>query len=190
VGRTAAHGGRPVLLGWGSAPESVISDPHKKGVPSSYLAGTAWRLLGTYNPQDAQRVFRFGQALSRRFTTVPVPALKPGQLESLLDARYPDLSDDVKASILGLYSAHIASVETLLGPAVFLRMAVYLEKTDPPERFGELVAEAYVLSLGKYLSSFDDDAFESLGRRAIEDEDAALTNDQWAWVAQQREILG
>jgi len=190
VGRTAAHGGHPVLLGWSSEPESAVSDVYNTGAPSGFFAGTTWRLLGTYNPQDAQRVFRFGQALSRRFTTVPVPALNPGQLESLLEARHAELPDDVKAAVHGLYSAHFARMETLLGPAVFLRMAAYLKKSDPFENSGELVAEAYVLSLGKYLSSFDDGAFEDLGRRVVEDEDTALTDAQWEWVVEQREILG
>lgn len=190
VGRTAAHGGHPVMLGWSREAESAATDPYGVGEPTTFEAGTSWRLLGTYNPQDAQRVFRFGQALSRRFTTVPVPALSPGEFESLLDSRCRDLGDDAKASIVGLYSAHYASVETVLGPAVFLRIGTYLQDADPPESTDELVAEAYVLSLGKYLSSFDDHVFERLGRRVIEDEDAALSEAQWAWVAQQREILG
>lgn len=190
IGRTAAHGGHPVVLGWSRETASAATDPFGVGEPTTFEAGTSWRLLGTYNPQDAQRVFRFGQALSRRFTTVPVPALSPGEFESLLDSRCRDLDDDAKASIVGLYSAHHASIETVLGPAVFLRMGAYLQNSDPPGSTDELVAEAYVLSLGKYLSSFDDHVFESLGRRVLEDEDAALSEPQWAWVAQQREILG
>lgn len=189
VGRTAAHGGHPVTLGWSDEATSAAIDPSSLGEPTVFVAGTSWRLLGTYNPQDAQRVFRFGQALSRRFTTVPVPALSPGEFESLLDARCPDLGDDAKTSIVGLYSAHYASAETVLGPAVFLRAGAYLTKADPSENAGELVAEAYVLSLGKYLSSFDDLVFDGLGRRVVEDEDAALSEAQWAWVVQQREIL-
>ena len=190
VGRTAAHDGHPVVLGWSGETASAAADPCGVGEPTAFVAGTSWRLLGTYNPQDAQRVFRFGQALSRRFTTVPVPALSPGEFEALLNSRCPALGDDAKASIVGLYSAHYGSVETVLGPAVFLRAGAYLDDTDQPEGIGELVAEAYVLSLGKYLSSFDDHVFESLGRRVVEDEDAALDEAQWAWVAQQREVLG
>ena len=190
VGRTASHGGHPVMLGWGHEAASAATDPSGAGQSINFVAGTSWRLLGTYNPQDAQRVFRFGQALSRRFTTVPVPALSPGEFESLLNSRCPGLGDDAKASIVGLYSAHYASVETVLGPAVFLRAGAYLDQAEHPESTEELVAEAYVLSLGKYLTSFDDHVFESLGRRVVEDEDAALSETQWTWVAQQREILG
>ncbi len=190
VGRTAAHDGHPVMLGWSHEAASAATDPSGVGQPTTFVAGTNWRLLGTYNPQDAQRVFRFGQALSRRFTTVPVPALSPGEFESLLNSRCPAMDDDAKASIVGLYSAHYASVETVLGPAVFLRAGAYLDHAEQPESTEELVAEAYVLSLGKYLSSFDDHVFESLGRRVVEDEDAALSETQWTWVAQQREILG
>lgn len=189
VGRTASHGGHPVTLGWGSDAASTATDPSGAGQPTAFVAGTCWRLLGTYNPQDAQRVFRFGQALSRRFTTVPVPALSPGEFESLLNSRCPQLGDDAKASIVGLYSAHYASTETILGPAVFLRAGVYLENSDPLEITDELTAEAYVLSLGKYLSSFDDHVFEELGHRVLEDENAALSETQWAWVALQRTIL-
>lgn len=190
IGRTAAHGGHPIMLGWVAEAASAATDPSGVGEPTAFVAGTSWRLLGTYNPQDAQRVFRFGQALSRRFTTVPVPALSPGEFESLLHSRCPALGDDAKASIVGLYSAHYANAETVLGPAVFLRTGAYLTNSDPAESTGELVAEAYVLSLGKYLSSFDDPVFDGLGRRVLEDEDAALSEAQWDWVAQQREILG
>ncbi|MDE0321624.1 MAG: AAA family ATPase [Acidimicrobiaceae bacterium] len=190
VGRTAAHGGHPVILGWSAEAASAATDPLDVGESTDFVAGTSWRLLGTYNPQDAQRVFRFGQALSRRFTTVPVPALSPGEFESLLNSRCPELGDDAKAAIIGLYSAHYARTETALGPAVFLRAGAYLTNTDPAESADELVAEAYVLSLGKYLSSFDDLVFDDLGRRVVEDEDAALSEAQWAWVAEQRDILG
>jgi len=189
VGRTAAHDGHAVLLGWSDDAASTAMDPGGAGHPTAFVAGTSWRLLGTYNPQDAQRVFRFGQALSRRFTTVPVPALSPGEFESLLETRCPELSDEAKASIVGLYSAHYASAETVLGPAVFLRAGAYLTNMEPQESTDELTAEAYVLSLGKYLSSFDDLVFEDLGRRVLEDEDAALGAAQWAWVALQRRIL-
>lgn len=190
VGRTAARGGHPIMLGWGHEAASTATDPSDVGEPTHFVAGTSWRLLGTYNPQDAQRVFRFGQALSRRFATVPVPALTPGEFESLLNARCPTLSDDAKASIISLYASHYSSVETLLGPAVFLRAGSYLTDSNASGSTDELIAEAYVLSLGKYLSSYDDHVFESLGRRVAEYEDSALSAAQWAWVARQREILG
>lgn len=189
IGRTAAHGGHPIMLGWSREATSAATDPSGVGEPTTFVAGTNWRLLGTYNPQDAQRVFRFGQALSRRFTTVPVPALSPGEFESLLVSRFPGLGDDAKASIVGLYSAHHVSAETVLGPAVFLRMGSYLKNADPTQSTEELIAEAYVLSLGKYISSFDDSDFDNLGRRVL-DEDAGLSKAQWDWVEEQREILG
>jgi MoxR-like ATPase len=70
-----------VYLGWsaGAASESTGTDrldADSVGTdPILYLAGKDWRILGTYNAVDAQRVFRFGQALGRRFARVPVPAM-------------------------------------------------------------------------------------------------------------------
>jgi MoxR-like ATPase len=183
IGRTTAHGGEPIVLGWGTDGDC---EANADVAPTVLKAGKNWRLLGTYNPQDAQRVFRFGQALSRRFVTVPVPPLEVGQFEALLAARYPALSDDARAAITRLYSAHRSSEKTVLGPAVFLRLAEYF---DPAEPFsGQLLSEAYVLSLGKYLSSYDDGTFGELRERIVQDEEA-MGDPEWEWVEQQRQIL-
>jgi hypothetical protein len=77
IARTRPTGGQPIHLGWADSPESRVSTEDGPEGAIRYLAGKDWRLLGTYNPQDAQRVFRFGQALSRRFVLVPIPALLP-----------------------------------------------------------------------------------------------------------------
>ncbi len=189
VGRTKPHQGKPIHLGWAESPASVADEPDPDtGEPTRFLAGRSWRILGTYNPQDAQRVFRMGQALSRRFVVVPVPALMPGQFESLLNDSYPDMPDDAKAAIGGLYSADHSSPETLLGPAVFLRVGLYLAgvtESDIPEH----LAEAYVANVGKFISAFDDATFDVLGTRVVEDEQA-LTMEHWAWIANQRLTLG
>lgn len=187
VGRTKPHGGEPIRLGWADGHGSIADELDPVGEPTRYLAGRDWRLLGTYNPQDAQRVFRMGQALSRRFVVVPVPALQPGQFESLLDDTYPGLSDDAKVAISALYSAHHSSAETLLGPAVFLRLGKYLVGVadDVPEH----LAEAYVVNVGKFLSAFDDVTFEALGTRIVDDEQA-MTREQWEWTVSQRLTLG
>ncbi|MER6626060.1 AAA family ATPase, partial [Streptomyces sp. NPDC000931] len=66
VGHDSAHNGHPITLDWTDDAVSSVKD-------GAYRAGTAWRLFGTYNPADAQRVFRLGTALSRRFVVIPVP---------------------------------------------------------------------------------------------------------------------
>jgi MoxR-like ATPase len=256
VGTTLAHQGRPISIGWGDQRVSVVED---QGPVDRYLAGTDFRLLGTYNPQDAQRVFRFGQALSRRFVVIPVPAVKPGQFTQILEGKYPALPDDAVDRLTGLYSAHQTDDVTALGPAVFLRMARYLtaglpaaDAVDPEDAPGEghpagapdsapaadedysgadepatgaaaadaegsaapkgdddaaeegggasaapeatplldeLVAEAYVTGVGRYLASFEDRVFQALGERIVNDE-AALPPGQWTWVNSQRNVLG
>jgi len=184
IGRTSAHGGNPVEIDWADTPECQSSPATD---PTSFLAGRDWRLLGTYNPQDAQRVFRFGQALSRRFVTVPIPALEVGHFAEILAERNADLTDEAVAAIAGLYSAHRSSQATLLGPAVFLRLPKYVKKGGAS--LGELLSEAYVLSLGKYLSGYEDQVFEKLGQRVVGDEEAMSFSD-WEWVQTQRLILG
>ena len=62
----------PVYLEWTDQPESRVR-PVATPPSLEYAAGSEWRVLGTYNAVDAQRVFRMGQALSRRFKHVPVP---------------------------------------------------------------------------------------------------------------------
>ena len=189
VGRSNPHGGNPIHIGWVDSPASwATATDTATGEPTRFLAGRDWRLLGTYNPQDAQRVFRMGQALSRRFVVVPIPALSPGQFESLLSDIYPELSDDARTSIVALYSAHHGEPETLLGPAIFLRLADYLDgvsQDDIPEQ----LAEAYIANVGKFISAFDDVVFEALGTRVVEDEQA-MTREQWEWTAVQRQTLG
>ncbi|HSX65922.1 AAA family ATPase [Nocardioides sp.] len=211
IGRSAAHDGKPIKIGWASDRPSTVEDDADG---TDYKAGRDWRLLGTYNPQDAQRVFRFGQALSRRFVIVPIPAVRPGQFSQLLEDAYPNLSADAMAAIGGLYSAHLADEVTALGPALFLGMARYVltelgpaagaddqaqaesngddEQEAPAEEgsilLGELLAEAYVMGAGRYLAGFDDRVFEALGERIVNDE-TALTTGQWSWVKTQRDVL-
>ncbi|MGN9803454.1 AAA family ATPase [Micromonospora sp. L32] len=209
VGRSAAHNGSPQHVGWGNERRSKVDD---NGHVRRYLAGTDFRLLGTYNPQDAQRVFRFGQALSRRFVVIPVPAIQPGQFTQLLEKSFPDLGGDAVIAIAGLYSAHLADDSTALGPAVFLRMAKYLlsgrpkvtdgataptapadfegegPNADETPLLAELLAEAYVTGIGRYLAGFDDRVFDALGERIVNDENA-LPQGQWTWVSSQRHVL-
>lgn len=262
IGTTLAHGGKPISIGWGDARASLVDN---QGAADKYLAGTNFRLLGTYNPQDAQRVFRFGQALSRRFIVIPVPAVRPGQFTQILEGRYPDLPDYAVDALTGLYRAHSADEVTALGPAVFLRMAKYVSAglpaqtgagdgrdevaaehapgahygvtgpeegqvahggdapgavdeipnagatsasidsdegsgdqadgaySDPavPEAsrlLDELLAEAYVTGVGRYLAGFEDRVFQALGERVV-NEEAVLPQGQWTWVSSQRNVL-
>lgn len=213
VGRSETHGGKSVHIGWTDDRQSSVESEEDK---QRYLAGKDFRLFGTYNPQDAQRVFRFGQALSRRFVVVPVPAIRPGQFTQLLEESFPTLAADAVAAISGLYSAHLSEDSTSLGPAVFLRMATYLLAGMPPNAPGEaaasgdtggddgsdaeepeaeetpllpeLLAEAYVMGVGRYLAGFDDRVFGALAQRVVEDE-AALPQGQWTWVNSQRNVL-
>ena len=188
VGYTEPHTGVPITLGWADTDACLVDNPSQTGEPTRFLAGKDWRLIGTYNPQDAQRVFRFGLALSRRFAVVPIPALAPGQFEKLLESTTPDLSDDMMAAITGLYSAHHSRPETILGPAVFLRMANYVCQANSDDDLKEIIAEAYIINVGKYLASYDDRTFADLGFRVMHEETVS-SSEQWTWIESQRTRL-
>ena len=187
VGRTEPLGGVPVTLGWTPSKRCLVEDPAKTGDPTRFLAGQDWRLIGTYNPQDAQRVFRFGSALSRRFAVVPIPAITPGQFEELLSKRHSGISSEAAEALAGLYSQHHDASETLLGPAVFLRMADYVAGSADNSKLEDDVAEAYVINVGKYLATYDDQTFDELGKRVRDA--TSLTSVQWGWIESQRNLL-
>lgn len=193
-----------VTLDWsddvGSSADTAGLRPGTTTGDVIYRAGRSWRLLGTYNAQDAQRVFRFGQALGRRFQQVPIPAMTPVELEEVLDdlsaviALPPDTDDRISA----LYRAHYeADVETRLGPAQFLKMRTYVgqgvshlrrEDADDAwvdvsdELIDELVAEAYLVNVGERLARLDSALLEAVRGRAVED--LALSSAQWEWLQQ------
>lgn len=181
VGRDAAHGGEPITIDWGNQPDSEVKD----GI---YTAGTAWRLFGTYNPADAQRVFHLGLALSRRFVVIPIPALDPDSFETLLATKYEDLEQEVSDAVAGLYSAHHADIHTQLGPAIFLRIVDYILGDPGDATQDELLAEAYVMNLGKHIAAYDDAVLDALGQR-ITDE-GAIDEDEWTWIKSHRHTLG
>lgn len=181
VGRDAAHDGEPITIDWGTDPESVVKD----GI---YTAGTAWRLFGTYNPADAQRVFRMGLALSRRFVVIPIPALDPDSFETLLATKYEDLEQEAGDAVAGLYSAHYADAHTQLGPAVFLRIVDYILGDPADATQEELLAEAYVMNLGKHIAAYDDAVLDALGQRILDE--GAIDEDEWAWIKSHRHTLG
>ena len=52
----------------------------------------------------------------------------------------------------------------------------------------ELLAEAYVMGVGRYLAGFDDRTFDALRERIVTDENG-LPEGQWTWVTSQRNVL-
>ncbi len=194
VGRTKPHDGERIELGWTELLTNRIEISEQTEKPVKYLVGRSWRMLGTYNPQDALRVFRFGQALSRRFVVVPIPAITPGQFDNLLKRQHPNLAEEVHDAIYRLYSAHYEHQETVLGPAVFLKMGRYYGIQDqqslvPEEKQqAETVVESYVINVGKYLALYGDDVLNSLGDRIIGQE-SIIDADQWQWVIEQIDVL-
>ena len=199
IGRLdASAAAPPVSLGWADDATCVVDPPDgvASGGDSSvsrirYLAGRDWRFLGTYNPQDAQRVFSFGVALGRRFRTVPIPLLDPAQFEQLLETRYSSLEPDVHSRVSGLYAAHLGADRTRLGPALFLEIARYIEvaltgASDADS--DELAAEGYAVTAGRYLASYRLEELTELGNRVVDDSQA-LSREQWDWTATQIALL-
>ena len=229
-----------VKLGWSNQSQSLIEDEAAlSGAPTGdvkeirYLAGTGWRLLGTYNAVDAQRVFRFGHALGRRFLRVPIPAPDAAQFRMALDNKSPALNEALKVAIVALYDAHKRDVATTLGPAMFLRMADYIlagveshaeqmesdagqgddvpaasdsiESAIPndPEAVvaspsvathvvqsstsdlsmsaieRELIAEAYLVNIGTWLSNMDDAPTLD---DAVVSEARVFSQTEWDWI--------
>lgn len=180
---------REIQLGWATG-TSQISDGDDTHV-IRYCAGSNWRMLGTYNALDAQRVFRFGQALGRRFVRVPVPALTPELFESVLAERAEALTPDLRQSIGRLYAAHFAGAATVLGPALFLAMAGYIvtglgiqandeERADPAPLSDEILAEAYVVHIGTWLAQLEPQDRDALRDRS---QQAGIFSDAaWGWI--------
>ena len=52
----------------------------------------------------------------------------------------------------------------------------------------ELLAEAYVLRLGRYLAGYEEDVFDLLGKRVVDDQ-GALSHEQWLWIQSKRNVL-
>lgn len=171
-----------ILISWD--PESAESyvEPEEgldvalntKDRPSEvvFYAGRDFRLLGTYNPQDAHRVFTLGQALGRRLRQIPIPPLSPVDTNAMLTARYPDLAAVVTNRIVSLYAAHQSHGKTRLGPALFLEMPKYVraglllasEPLDSPALViaGELICEAYLVCLGRIFQAYGTEARKHL----------------------------
>ena len=189
LGRASTAANAPLLeLGWNRGrPECSASglDGLEGNAVSviSYLAGDDWRLLGTYNSVDAQRVFRFGQALGRRFARVPIPPIEPEQLEQLVERQAPDLPELVQRAVIDLYSAHYDSRQPL-GPASFLEVLAYVRSglgRDAPDQADALVVEGYLVHLGTWLARMERSELDALHRKIVV-ETAAMSEDEWQWM--------
>ncbi|MGB3909632.1 MAG: AAA family ATPase [Pseudolysinimonas sp.] len=176
----------PVYLGWGDQPESEVVDETPNRV--EYRAGTDWRLLGTYNAVDAQRVFRMGQALSRRFKQVPVPPISAEEFNSVVGGRVAEDAprrDEILVRLDGIYRAHLSVADVALGPALFLDIPDYvvLGLENQSADFEELIAEGYVVSIGALLARVDEEVLSELSA-AMADQ-GGIPADSWLWVIRQ-----
>jgi hypothetical protein len=89
-----------VRLEWGDDDRCAVDGYERLeagtgGAPIRFVAGTDWRLVGTFNALDAQRVFRFGQALGRRFARVPMPPISVDDFDQALEPHLDDLPAEV-----------------------------------------------------------------------------------------------
>lgn len=204
LGRASTGLEAPVVtLGWREEAESTTErldqleadDPKGDGI--AFLAGSEWRLLGTYNALDALRVFRFGEALGRRFARVPIPAPDSDAFEASLKQQVTELGgfeDQVVGAVAGLYRAHKEDAATELGPALFVKIPDYVRSGVAAgtgvtaNTIQELVAEAYLVSVGTWLARFDPHELESLGMRI--QSAGALTQADWEWLTPLLPALG
>lgn len=198
VGRTStAPDAAPIRLGWSSTAQSTtagtetLTDDTVRIDSVEYQAGSEWRLLGTYNALDAQRVFRFGLALGRRFAHVPIPPPDRAGFAQALEPRLGPVSDEhrpeVRQRILAVYEAHLAVEYAALGPAVFLDMPAYVAAAEPhSENLAELVAEAYLSSTGTWLARLEEDQLDRLGTMLSAE---GSLDAEWSWVRSQLPAL-
>ncbi|MGP9706659.1 AAA family ATPase [Brachybacterium sp. AOP42-C2-15] len=219
----------PVYLDWIEQAESEVREIDTP--PSiEYSAGTEWRVLGTYNAVDAQRVFRMGQALSRRFKHVPVPPASRADFERIIAGHVVDesLLDWFTERVTRLYAAHLAVEDAQIGPGLLVDVPAYVEKglqmaaydgvsadNNPvqmrpageahsseqgvmvaaPESEGDssadyggrsselledLLAEAYLISVGNLVSKYEPDLLDELSMSIAANK--ALNPANWAWV--------
>lgn len=177
------------------------------GTPIRYVAGSDWRLLGTYNALDAHRVFRFGQALGRRFARVPVPAIDAVAFEQALEPRLAHLTGSVSTATLsrieetisGLYELHL-DVRPVVGPALFLDIAEYVARglalapevdliddmgddpvSDLDAKVDVLLAEGYLIGAGPLLAHLEPEVLDGL-RSEIVMGRKLISAEQWTFI--------
>lgn len=132
VGKWRAQGqsdALPVYLDWTDQPDSARREVGNPPRELTYVGGRDWRLLGTYNAVDAQRVFRMGQALGRRFKHVPVPPASVDDFQVIIRGHVSDQSlvDFLTDRVSRLYAAHLLVEDAQLGPGLFVDMPAYVE---------------------------------------------------------------
>lgn len=198
IGRVSGEpGAGPVRLAWSNTPECKVAGLEALradtpgGDPVDFLAGTEWRLLGTYNALDAQRVFRFGLALGRRFAHVPVPAPGAADFATALSPRLTTIPEgrqtELKDRIVRMYQAHLSVDAAALGPAVFLDIPGYVGVgLDSAGEMDELLAEAYLTSTGTWLARLEEDQLDRLGTTLASE---GALGGEWEWVRSQLDGL-
>jgi MoxR-like ATPase len=186
-----------VFLGWSGEATSRVVNGHLLGRVDSigsveFLAGDDWRLLGTYNAVDAQRVFRLGHALGRRFIRIPIPPIQSRALRVVLETPPHEYAADVVEPVVSAYEAHLQVPGVSLGPAVFIRMAELMAEmqrgSEPLISLSERIADAYLLSLGPWLPLLDDDSALALQVRL--EESGVLANEKWLETLALAQFLG
>jgi hypothetical protein len=193
IGTWRANGASvPAYLDWSATPTSTIGTAEDGG--REYVAGADWRLLGTYNAVDAQRVFRMGQALSRRFKHVPIPPIGIEDFRLLIADFIVDaeLAAWLVDRVTALYSAHLGSAEGQLGAGLFVDIPAYVEHGARLLRYDgsedaleteDLLAEAYVSSVGAIAAKFEPDVLAEVGDAVLAS--GALSLESWSWVLDQ-----
>lgn len=196
----------PITLDWNALPECqairaelLNCEKIVTTEPIKFLAGTDWRMLGTYNGQDAQRLFTFGQALGRRFARVPMPMISPAQFCKALAPQVKDLPEEAGKAVLGIYAAHYRTPRSQLGPAVFLQIASYVaaglklphitnEVVIVPrpgatelDAVTQLVAEAYLCLAGTWLAQMPPENLQDLGKAIVQ---TGFPQSEWNWIVQ------
>lgn len=157
-----------------------------------YRAGRDWKLLGTYNALDAHRVFRFGQALGRRFARVPVPAIDLDQFHQALAPRLDQLTDAhpevgvdrVRAVVEGLYRAHLELLQPVVGPALFLGIPGYVTSglsLGGDVGLEQLLVEGYLLGAGPLLAQLEPKTREAFKARVVTAE-RLIGGEQWTFL--------
>lgn len=252
----SSHSSIPVFLDWTDSADCTVNTTDSPEISRVYLGGTDWRLLGTYNAVDAQRVFRMGQALSRRFKHVPIPPASTEDFRTIIRGHIADerLLSVLTDRITSLYDAHLLVADAQLGPGLFIDIPAYVERgfamafdaeiarrdandasspeeaatanalvddneetqsigeaeeTSAPETLSgsltelegedqpgesapllaaqveadlleELLAEAYLISVGNITAKYEPEILQELGQRFTESH--ALSFASWGWI--------
>lgn len=202
LGRAALTQAAPSMeLGWSAGGASCVCErveelyaTEPKGSPIRWLAGSEWRLLGTYNAVDAQRVFRFGHALGRRFARIPVPPATAEEFSRAIVDPTRGLPPLVEKVIQTLYGAHLATPQAELGPAFFLRIPDYVRKAlalgaaADDASISRLLAEGYVVAVGTWLARLEESDLSELRKRASGVPEG-LPDADWSWIEKQIRLL-